>query len=40
MNIYNEDYKDIYHKVFVKYRENEMGIDDERIRHITEIMDD
>ena len=40
MNLYNEDYKDIYHKVFVKYRENEMGIDDERIRHITEIMDD
>ena len=39
MNLYNEDYKDIYHKVFVKYRENEMGINDEWIRQITEITD-
>ena len=38
-NLYNEDYKDIYHKVFVKYRENEMGINDEWIRQITEITD-
>lgn len=40
MNIYNEEFNDIYRKVYDKYRENEMGNDDEMIRHITGLIDD